>query len=76
MPEKSKIPVRFAYYDRDVDIAWIPTGSSQDIVGDEQSWGLIVRDRESGSVVALEIWSASQVLPKAVLDALPDPGRH
>jgi uncharacterized protein YuzE len=63
----------FVYYDRDVDIVRIPVSSSNDFFGDEQAWGLLIRDRVSGSVAAIEIWSASEVLPGWLLDALPGP---
>ena len=49
---------RFAYYDRDADIAWLPTGKSDDVVSEEVSWGLIDHDAASDDVVGIEIWSA------------------
>ena len=66
---------KFAYYDREADIVWLPIGGSVDIRGDEQSWGLIARDRSTGEVESIEIWSASEVLPSWLLDNLPSPGR-
>jgi uncharacterized protein YuzE len=66
---------RYAYYDREADIVWLPAGSAGEIYGDEEPWGLITRDRETGAVVAIEIWSASEVLPKFLLDNLPEPGQ-
>jgi uncharacterized protein YuzE len=72
--EQSGKSDRYAYYDRDVDIVWIPTSASADYFGDEQSWGLLMRDRATKSVAAIEIWSASEHLPKEILDALPEPG--
>jgi uncharacterized protein YuzE len=65
---------RFAYYDPEVDIAWLPTGPSEEIRGEETGFGLVVRDRTSGKVVALEVWSAGERLPKELLDAMPPPG--
>jgi|HubBroStandDraft_4_1064222.scaffolds.fasta_scaffold23014_3 uncharacterized protein YuzE len=65
---------RYAYYDRDADIAWLPTGESEDVLSEETSWGLIDHDATTDEVVALEIWTASKRLPQAVLDALPAPG--
>jgi uncharacterized protein YuzE len=62
-----------AYYDREADIVWLPVGDSVDIRGDEQSWGLIARDRSTGEVESIEIWSASEVLPSWLLDNLPSP---
>ena len=34
---------RFAYYDREADIAWLPTGDSDNVVSEEVDWGLIDR---------------------------------
>lgn len=63
----------FAYYDREADIAWLPTGTSSDVVSEEVEWGLIDHDAESDEVVAIEIWSASKRLPAEVLSTLPEP---
>jgi uncharacterized protein YuzE len=73
MTDQSGEPDRFAYYDREADIAWIPLGRHVDIVGDEQPWGLIARDRTTGEVDSVEVWSASKVLPDWLLDILPEP---
>jgi uncharacterized protein YuzE len=67
---------RFAYFDREADIVWLPTAPAGDIVGDEQSWGLIDRDRETGEVTGIEIWTASEILPEWLLDDLPRPRRR
>lgn len=64
---------RFAYYDREADIAWLPTGSSDEVVSEEVEWGLIDHDAESDAVVAIEIWSASKRLPPEVSASLPGP---
>lgn len=64
---------RFAYYDREADIVWIPTGPSSDVVSEETSWGLIDRDRGSRDSAGLEIWSASDRIPAEVLESLPAP---
>jgi uncharacterized protein YuzE len=66
---------RFAYYDREADIVWLPTGLPDDILGDEQPWGLLARERVTGEVTSIEIWSASEILPKWLLDNLPGPGK-
>jgi uncharacterized protein YuzE len=73
MPDQSEIPDRFAYYDREADIVWLPTGRPGDIRGERQGWGVIARDTATGGVVFVEIWSASKHLPKEILDALPEP---
>ena len=68
---------RFAYYDREADIAWLPTGQSDRVVSEEVEWGLIDHDSDSDAVVAIEIWSASKRLPPEVLERLPAPaGTH
>lgn len=64
---------RYAYYDRDADIAWLPTGRSDRIVSEEVEWGLIDHDSGTDAVVAIEIWSASKHLPKDLLETLPAP---
>jgi uncharacterized protein YuzE len=63
------------HYDRAADIAWLRLeGWAKDRVRVEQaSSGLIERDRETGRVVGLEYWQASQLLPGELLDALPAP---
>jgi uncharacterized protein YuzE len=67
------VPARYAYYDRDADIAWLPTGSSDNVLSEEVGWGLIDHDAATDDVLAIEIWSASTRLPAALLDALPAP---
>jgi uncharacterized protein YuzE len=64
---------RYAYYDRDADIAWLPTGYSENVLSEEMGWGLIDHDATTDEVVALEVWDASTRLPRIVLDALPAP---
>lgn len=64
---------RFAYYDREADIAWLPTGDSDDVVSEEVDWGLIDHDSDTDAIVAVEVWSASKRLPASVLEALPTP---
>jgi uncharacterized protein YuzE len=64
----------YAYYDANADIAWLPTGASESVVSEEVEWGLIDHDSVTDEVVAVEIWTASKRLPRAILDALPGPG--
>lgn len=64
---------RFAYYDREADIAWVPTGEAADVVSEEVEWGLIDHDASSDEIVAIEIWSASKRLPSDLLERLPSP---
>lgn len=65
--------MRYAYYDRDADIAWFPTGDSDDVVSERIPGGLRNYDRATREVVALEIWDASTRLPATLLEALPAP---
>lgn len=61
----------FAYYDRDADIAWFPTGKSGDVVSERVPDGLRDYDRVSRQLVAIEVWDASTRLPASILEALP-----
>jgi uncharacterized protein YuzE len=63
----------FAYYDADADIAWFPTGESDDVVSERVPGGLRDYDRSSHELVAIEVWDASTRLPASLLDALPAP---
>jgi uncharacterized protein YuzE len=68
---------KFAYYDREADIAWLPTGDSSDVVSEEVEWGLVDHDSATDEVVAVEVWSASKRLSAEVLATLPAPtGTH
>jgi uncharacterized protein YuzE len=67
---------RFAYYDRDCDIAWIPTGTAAAaVVCEETSWGLVDHDKSTDRVTGLEIWEASKRFPIEVLERMPEPGK-
>lgn len=63
----------FAYYDRDADIAWFPTGESDDVVSERIPSGLLDYDRASRELVAIEVWEASTRLPASLLTVLPAP---
>jgi uncharacterized protein YuzE len=63
----------FAYYDRDADIAWFPTGQSDDVISERVPGGLRDYDRASHDLVAIEVWEASTRLPASILEALPAP---
>ncbi len=63
----------FAYYDSDADIAWIPTGESDDVVSERVPGGLRDYDRVSYELVAIEVWDASSRLPASLLEAWPAP---
>ena len=65
----------FAYWDRECDIAWIPTRPATSVVCEERPWGLVDHDKETDEVTGLEIWNASKVLPVEIIERLPSPGR-
>jgi uncharacterized protein YuzE len=64
----------FAYYDPAADIAWFPTGASDDVVSERVPDGLRDYDRASHRLVGIEVWDASTRLPVSILEALPVPG--
>jgi uncharacterized protein YuzE len=63
----------YAYYDPEADIAWLPTGESDDVVSERVPGGLRDYDRTTHTLVAIEIWDASTRLPRTLLEALPTP---
>lgn len=63
----------YAYYDEAADIAWFPTGDSEDVVSERVAGGLRDYDRETHRLVAIEVWDASTRLQKTLLEALPAP---
>jgi uncharacterized protein YuzE len=63
----------YAYYDPEADIAWLPTGQSDDVVSERLPGGLRDYDRSTHALVAIEIWDASTRLPRTLLEALPTP---
>ncbi len=63
----------YAYYDPAADIAWLPTGESDDVVSERVAGGLREYDRATHALVAIEIWDASTRLPRTLLEALPAP---
>lgn len=67
--------MRFASYDPDADIAWFPTGESDDVVSERVPGGLRDYDRATHRLVAIEVWEASTRLPADLLEALPAPER-
>ncbi len=62
--------MRFAYDDPDADIAWFPTGESDDVVSERVADGLRDYDRTTRRLVAIEVWNASTRLPASLLEAL------
>lgn len=63
----------FSYYDPAADIAWFPTGQSDDVVSKRVPDGLREYDRATRRLVAIEVWDASTRLPASLLAALPAP---
>jgi uncharacterized protein YuzE len=60
-----------SYYTSDGDIAYIRVRAPQGrVTSEEEQWGLRDFD-ETGALVGLEVWSASKVLPRELVDALP-----
>jgi hypothetical protein len=64
-----------SHYAREDDIASLELEGfdGRRAYGEDHEWGLILRDRETRRVVALEIWRASERLPAELLEALPEP---
>lgn len=61
-----------SYYTTDGDIAYIRVRSPHGSVrSEEQEWGLRDYDQKTGELVGLEVWSASKVLPRELVEALP-----
>lgn len=60
-----------SYYAVVGDVAYIRVRPAQGrVTSEEEAWGLRDFD-ESGALVGLEVWSASKVLPRELVDALP-----
>jgi uncharacterized protein YuzE len=68
--ESSKI----VQYDPEVDIAMICIEEGR-AISEEHPWGLIDRDRDTGQLMGFEIWNASSVLPREMIDALRSSGK-
>jgi uncharacterized protein YuzE len=66
---------RYAYWDRETDIAWIPTAPAEFVNSERTSWGVVDHDKDTGEVTALEILDASTFLPVEMLERLPGPRR-
>jgi uncharacterized protein YuzE len=56
----------FASYDADADIAWFPTGESDDVVSERVPGGLRDYNRRTHVLVAIEVWDASTRLPRTL----------
>ncbi len=65
----------YAHYDTEADVAWFLFDDvrTAGVVSEQAEWGLRDYDRETGALVGLEFWRASEQLPKELLEALPEP---
>jgi uncharacterized protein YuzE len=65
---------RYAYWERDTDIAWIPTAPAEFVNSEKTDWGIVDHDKKTGEVTGLEVWDASKVFPPELLERFPSPG--
>lgn len=70
-----------SYYDEEADIAWLaikhdndPLIKAFDIVSEEYGGGVYDYDKETGKIVGIEIWSASEKFSPSLLKKLPRAG--
>lgn len=63
------------HYDRDADIAWLRFEGFDPatVVAEEFDTGLRELNPQSGEIVGLEYWRASETLPAELLAMLPPP---
>jgi uncharacterized protein YuzE len=73
MSEQTGQADRFAYYDREADILWIPLGAADSVFNERADWGLVDLDKATRSVVGVEIWNAAERLPADLLEKFPPP---
>jgi uncharacterized protein YuzE len=60
------------YYTTDGDIAYIRVRSPHGPIRSQaEAWGLRDYDEQTWALVGLEVWAASRVLPREVVNALP-----
>ena len=60
-----------SYYSPDGDLAVIHVRAGEHVRTEEQPWGLLDFDTETDELASVEVWNASKVLPRELLDALP-----
>jgi hypothetical protein len=65
----------FAYWDRELDIAWIPTAPAEHVTCEKTWWGIVDHNKETGKVTGLEVLDASKVIPLELLERMPEPGK-
>lgn len=66
----------FAYYDPDANIAWLPTGESDDVVSERTHHGLHDFDRASHKLVAMRSGTRAPACPRASSERCQDRGRR
>jgi hypothetical protein len=66
---------RFAYWDRELDIAWIPTAPAEYVTSEKTWWGVVDHDKKTGKVAGLEVLDASKIIPVELLERMPQPGK-
>jgi uncharacterized protein YuzE len=60
-----------SYYSPEGDIAYLHVRPSERMRTEELDWGLRDYDVESGELAGLEVWDASKVLPRELVESLP-----
>ncbi len=66
-----------SHYAPESDIALLTLGVRKGRArAEEQPWGLLEYDADTGALIGAEVWAASTILPKELLDALPEPAGH
>ena len=60
-----------SHYSPEGDIAYLHVRTSRRVRTERLEWGLRDYDVETGELVGLEIWDASNALPREVVEALP-----
>ncbi len=65
--------MRFAYYDPDADIAWLPTGESHDVVSERVPGGLRDYDRDTRRASRSRCGMPANVCPETSSTRCPPP---
>jgi len=64
-----------SYYSPEGDLAYLRVRPSDRVRTERLEWGLRDYDVQTGELAGLEVWEASRVLPRALIDSLPQLGR-
>jgi hypothetical protein len=68
--------VAICFFDAEADtllLSFEPAAETVGVTAESREWGAVVRELEFGRAVSAEIWSASQLFPRLLLDAVPRP---